>query len=93
LEARVNHALRSVWQLLGIVWHPLRWRGVVRAALDRHARIDPDLERLAERAFAELRQAPLIRPTGDIAEMVKQRLQQRSVDQPGSSDRLPTDEP
>ena len=65
--------------------HLLAWASALRAAVNRTPQIDPELERLAERAFGELRQAPLVRPSRDIAESVKeslQRLQQRAGDQP-----------
>jgi hypothetical protein len=78
--------LRQLVRALTWLW--LTWASAVRAALDRPAQIDPELERLAERAFGELRQAPLVRPSRDIAEAVKeslQRLQQRAGDPPGPS--------
>jgi hypothetical protein len=60
----------------------------VRAAVGRSTRIDPELEGLAERAFSELRQAPLFRPSRDIADSVKERLRQR----PGQPPAPPSDE-
>ena len=38
--------------------------------------IDPELEHWAERVFRELRQAPLVQRSRDLAELIKQRLRQ-----------------
>ena len=73
-------------QLVGaLTWQLLAWASALRAAVDRTPQIDPELERLAERAFGELRQAPLFRPSRDIAASVMeslQHLQQRAGDPP-----------
>jgi hypothetical protein len=65
------------------------WVSAVRALVDRRVRTDPELEHLAERAFGELRQTPLVRPSRDLAEAVKQRLQQACGGRPASH----TDQP
>jgi hypothetical protein len=82
-------ALDVLRQLVrALTWQLLAWASALRAAVDRTPQIDPELERLAERAFGELRQAPLVRPSRDIAESVKeslQRLQQETGDPPAPS--------
>ena len=65
-------------QLVGaLTWQLLAWASALRATIERPPQIDPELDRLAERAFGELRQAPLVRPSRDIAEAVKESLQRR----------------
>jgi hypothetical protein len=93
VEAYVSDALGVLPQLVrALRQYVLSLASVLRAAVGRSAQIDPELERLAERAFTELRQAPLVRPSRDIAESVKERLQQRPGDPPApSSDEEPAD--
>ena len=73
--------LRRGWPHLRLfIWRVLSVGPMLRAAVDRRVKIDSELDHLAERAFSELRQAPLVRPSRDLAEAVKQRLQQRAND-------------
>jgi hypothetical protein len=89
LEAYVSDALGHAWQLVRAVFRRLLMSGsALRALIDRRTRSDPELEHLAERAFGELRQGPLFRPSRDLVECVKQRLQQRA----GGPPPPPTDE-
>jgi hypothetical protein len=81
----VRDALDVLRQLIHAPRQLLRWMSALRAATSGSARIDPELERLAERAFGELRQTPLVRPSRDIAESVMERLEPRAGDPPAPS--------
>ena len=85
----MSDALERAWQVVRAMFARLLMSGsALREGIDRRTRSDSELEHLAERAFGELRQAPVFRPSRDLVESVKQQLQQRAGGPPPS----PTDE-
>jgi hypothetical protein len=85
MEASVSDAPGRAPRLLREVVGQIRTRArALRAAFDTRVERDLELERLAERAFGELRQAPQFRPSHDIGEVVKLRLQQWTGASPAS---------